>query len=229
MNNSELSYKLKYILKELGMNRAEFLKACRLFNPSISKPTILNAVNGKNTIAPTIETLSTIIKVCQTSNNKKLQRISYDFLLNDDMKELEANTAQVYQEIGLSDDVIQKLKQYNHPFYFDYHNIVNYYLDHLPANYFKYLQYLKSTSDILSELKKDNYDSKKIKKYFDNETYLDYIHQNFKNIYDLYLGIKNKKELEDKETFIHFMTILKNHFQYLLLEMDKKLYDAMEE
>ena len=111
MNNSELSYKLKYILKELGMNKTEFLNACRVFNLSISKPTILNAINGKNTVAPTIETLSTIIKVCQTSKSKKLKYISYDFLLNDNIKEIEANNVQVYQEIGLSDNVIEKLKQ----------------------------------------------------------------------------------------------------------------------
>lgn len=68
------------------MNKKEFLNACRMFSPSISKPTILNAINGKNTIAPTIETLSTIIKVCQTSNNEKLKLISYDFLLNDNIQ-----------------------------------------------------------------------------------------------------------------------------------------------
>ncbi len=229
MNNSELSYKLKYILKELGMNKTEFLKACRIFNPSISKPTILNAINGKNTIAPTIETLSTIIKVCQTSKNKKLKHVSYDFLLNDNIKEIEANTVQVYQEIGLSDDVIKKLKQYNHPFYFNYSNIINYYLDHLPANYFKYLEYLKITSDILRELKKDSHSIKKIIKYFDNEIYLDYINRNFKNIYVLYIGIKNKKEIDDKENLINLINILKNHFKYLLLEIDKKIYDIMEE
>ena len=226
MNNSELSYKLKYILKELGMNKTEFLKACRVFNPSISKPTILNAINGKNTIAPTIETLSTIIKVCQTSKNKKLRRISYDFLLNDNIKEIEANTVQVYQEIGLSDDVIKKLKQYNHPFYFNYNNIINYYLEHLPANYFKYLEYLKITSDILHELNKDSYDIKKIIKYFDNEIYLDFIERNFRNIYDIYLSIKNKKEI-DKVQLLNLLKIVRDYMMYQLLEINRKLYEVM--
>lgn len=228
MNNSELSYKLKYILKELGMNKTEFLNACRVFNPSISKPTILNAINGKNTVAPTIETLSTIIKVCQTSKSKKLKHISYDFLLNDNIKEIEANNVQVYQEIGLSDNVIEKLKQYNHPFYYNYHNIINYYLDNLPTNYFKYLEYLKISSDIFKELNKEKYDLKKIKKYFNNDSYLEYIERNFRNIYNVYLSIKNKNEINDKDNLIDLMNILSNHFKYLLLEINKKLYDTME-
>ena len=78
MNNQELSYKLKYILKELGVSKQEFLKLCQRFSPSISKPTVLNAINGKNTILPTIETLSVFIKVCQSSGNEKIRNISYD-------------------------------------------------------------------------------------------------------------------------------------------------------
>ncbi len=229
MNNDELSYKLKYILHELGMNKTEFLNACKVFSPSISKPTILNAINGKNTIAPTIETLSTIIKVCQTSNNEKLKNISYDFLLNDNIQEIEANTAQVYQEIGLSDEVISKLKQYNHPLYYNYNNIINYYLYHLPASYFKYLEFLKITSDILCELNKTEFDVKKIIKLFDNESYLEYLERNFKNIYDIYVSIKNKKEINDKSSLIDLISILNNHFKYLLLEINKKLYDEMGE
>ena len=131
MNNQELAYKLKYILHELRMNKTEFLNACRIFSPSISKPTILNAINGKNTIAPTVETF---IKVCQTSGNEKLKYISYDFLLNDTIQEIQANNAQVYQEIGLSDEVINRLKQYNHPFYYDYGNNINFYLYHKPKH-----------------------------------------------------------------------------------------------
>ena len=127
MNSSELAYKLKYILQELGMNKTEFLTECRKFSPSMSKPTILNAFNGKNTTLPTIETISTIVKVCQNSNNKKLKCISYDFLLNDNIQDIEAKNAQIYQEIGISDEVIKRLKQYNNPIYFDFSNIINYF------------------------------------------------------------------------------------------------------
>ncbi len=227
MNNDELAYKLKYILHELGMNRTELLNACKTFNPSISKPTILNAINGKNVVAPTIETLSTIIKVCQTSNNEKLKNISYDFLLNDNIQEIEANTAQVYQEIGISDEVINKLKQYNHPLYYNYNNIINYYLYHLPANYFKYMEFLKFGCDIIHELKKEEYDIKKVIKFFDNDSYLEYLERNFKNIYDIYINIKNKKEIKDKSSLIDLIKILNSHFKYLLLDINKKIYDAM--
>lgn len=227
MNNKELSYKLKYILHELGMNKTEFLNACRLFSPSISKPTILNAINGKNTIAPTIETLSTIIKVCQTSNNEKLKYISYDFLLNDNIQEIEANNAQIYQEIGLSDEVINRLKQYNHPLYYNYNNIINYYLYHLPATYFKYLEYLKITSDIQCELDKKEYDIVKITKYFDDDSYLEYMGRNFRNIYELLLRIRNRKEVNDLN-LMNLLDIVSSHLKYELLEINRKLYEGMK-
>ncbi len=227
MNNSELSYKLKYILHELGMNKKEFLNACRMFSPSISKPTILNAINGKNTIAPTIETLSTIIKVCQTSNNEKLKLISYDFLLNDNIQEIEAKNARIYQEIGLSDDVINRLKQYNHPLYYNYNNIINYYLYHLPATYFKYLEYLKITSDIQNELNNTKYNLKKIIKYFDDDSYLEYMERNFKSIYDIFLKIKNKKEVNDTN-LLNLLDIVSSHLKYELLEINRKLYEDMK-
>lgn len=226
MNNDELSYKLKYILHELGMNKTEFLNACKVFSPSISKPTILNAINGKNTIAPTIETLSTIIKVCQTSNNPKLKNISYDFLLNDNIKEIEARNAQIYQEIGLSDDVINRLKQYNHPLYFNYGNIINYYLYHVPADYFKYLEFLKITSEIKNELNKKDYNIKIINKLLDNDLYIEYVERNFRNIYEIYTAIKNKKTF-DKAKLLNLIDVLLNNYKYLLLEINKNLYDGM--
>ena len=225
MNNSEISFKLKYILHELGMNKTEFLKACQVFNPSISKPTILNAINGNNTVAPSIETLSTIIKVCQTSGNEKLKYISYDFILNENIKEVEANNAKVYQEIGLSDDVINKLKQLNHPIYYDFGNIINYYLYHMSIDHFKYLNMFKITCDIRNEIKKENI--KSILKLFDNDWYLEYIERNFRNIYDLYLKLKNKKEVDYKK-LDSLLEILSNNLKYKLLEFNRKLYENIE-
>lgn len=227
MNNDELSYKLKYILHELGMNKTEFLNACKVFSPSISKPTILNAINGKNTIAPSIETLSVIIKVCQTSNNPKLKNISYDFLLNENIQEIEAKNAQIYQEIGLSDDVINRLKQYNHPLYFNYGNIINYYLYHIPSNYFKYLEFLKITSEIKKELNKKDYNIKIITKLLDNDLYIEYVERNFKNIYEIYTAIKNKKNF-DKAKLLDLIDVLLNNYKYLLLEINKNLYEEIE-
>lgn len=227
MNNGELAYKLKYILHELGMNKTEFLNACKVFSPSISKPTILNAINGKNTIAPTIETLSVIIKVCQTSGNEKLKYISYDFLLNDNIKEVEAHNASIYQSIGLSDDVINRLKQFNHPLYFDYGNIINYLLFHTAGKYWKNLEILKLSSDIKNEIKKENINIKEILKKFDNDTFLEYLKRNFRNVYDLYLDIKNKKKI-DFTLLDNLLEIVNNNLKYELLELNKKLYDNME-
>lgn len=224
MNNKELSYKLKYILRELGVNKKEFLELCRKYSPSISKPTILNAINGKNTIAPTIETLSTIIKVCQTSNNEKLKYISFDFLLNDNIREIEAKNSSVYQEIGLSDEVISKLKQLNHPIYYNYCNIINYFLIYTPIKYWKYLEMLQITELIRTYIK--NKDKKEILKLFYNDEYLEYIERNFKNIYVLYLNLKNKDDL-DWNKLDSLLEILENHLQYKLLNINKNLYDDM--
>jgi len=233
MNCQELSYKLKYILNELGVNKKEFLKLCQQFSPSISKPTVLNAINGKNTILPTIETLSVFIKVCQTSGNEKLKNISYDFLLNDNIKEVEATNVSIYQSIGLSDDVINRLKQYNHPFYYDYGNIINYFFIHTPNKYWKYLEMLKRTSSIefiISEVKDDQNMVKEILKLFNNDSYLSYLEQNFRNIYDLYLNLRNTKTIErgKLQTLKELIKILRNHFEYLLLEMNMKFYKNMD-
>lgn len=229
MNNGELSYKLKYILHELGMNKTEFLTACKVFSPSISKPTILNAINGKNTIAPTIETLSTIIKVCQTSGNEKLKYISYDFLLNDNIKEVEAANAVVYQSIGLSDDVINRLKEFNHSLYFDYGNIINYFFTRVPAKYWKYLEMFKRTSDILNELKKKEVSKKALLKLFDDDVYLEYLERNFRNIYDVYLRIKGEERfLDEMDNLKELIKILQNHFRYLLFVISQKFLDSME-
>lgn len=230
MNKSELSYKLKYILNELGMNKSEFLLECRKYNPSISKPTILNVINGKNKTLPTIETLNAIINVCKYSGNEKLKNISFDFLLNDQIQQVEAKNIQIYEEIGLGDDVINRLKQYNHPIYFNYGNIINYLLIHIPANYYKYLEFLKITIDIKNELSNKNKKTniKKILKLLDNNWYLLYIKINFENVYKIYLSIKKDKKVVENEKLIGLLNVVSSHFKYLLLEINRKLYDNME-
>ena len=47
-------------------------------------------------------------------------------------------------------------------------------------------------------------------------------------IENLNLSIKNKNEINDKDNLISLINILSNHFKYLLLEINKKLYDTME-
>jgi len=234
MNNQELSYKLKYILNELGISKQEFLKRCQRFSPSISKPTVLNAINGKNTILPTIETLSVFIKVCQTSGNEKLKNISYDFLLNDNIKEIEAKNASIYQSIGLSDDVISRLKQYNHPFYYDYKDIINYFFIHIPSNYWKYLKMLRLTTNIefvIKQLKETNEPKliKELLRLFDDDVYLVYLELNFKNVYEIYLSLKNNHSLDlyKLDKLKELMQILKDHFGYLLLEINRKFYEVV--
>lgn len=223
MNNSELSYKLKYILKELGLNKKELLERCRMYNPSLSKPTLLNAINGRNKNTPSIDTLSAIINVCKTSGNPKLQFISFDYLLNDSIQEVNASNVSVYQEIGLSDDVIDRLKQYNTPLIYEYMDTVNYFLYHTTAKYWKYFAMLKRTYDIKNNIN----DKKEILKLFDEGWYLLYLEENFKNIYDMYIDLKNSKEIDlDKlNNLLHIVII---NLKYELNKDIEKTYESME-
>jgi hypothetical protein len=237
MNKYDLSYKLKYILNELGMNRTELLEACKKFNPSISKPTIINAINGKNKTFPRLETLDAIIKVCKTYGNEKIKYISYDFLLNDNINQVEAKNATLYQSIGLSDDVINRLKQYNHPLYFDYGNIINYYLYHIPAKHWRFLKILKTCDDIYivinKEIKKHNEENiKEMLKLFNDDELLAYIKQNFKNIYELYINIKNNKEKiksDQLKQLKEALEILIEYLEYKIIQLNKKFLDNIKE
>lgn len=223
MNNSELSYKLKYILKELGLNKKELLEQCRKYNPSLSKPTLLNAVNGKNKNTPSIDTLSAIINVCKMSDNPKLQFISFDYLLNENIQDVQANNITVYQETGLSDDVIARLKQYNTPIIYEYMDTVNYFLYHTGAKYWQYLGMLKRTYDIKSHI--DN--PKEILKLFNEGWYLLYLEENFKNIYDIYLDLKNKKQIDYKKLDTLLEIVIVN-LKYELNKSIEKTYESMK-
>lgn len=223
MNNSELSYKLKYILRELGLNKKELLEQCRKYNPSLSKPTLLNAINGKNKNTPSIDTLSAIINVCKMSDNPKLQFISFDYLLNENIQDVQANNITVYQETGLSDDVIARLKQYNTPIIYEYMDTVNYFLYHTGAKYWQYLGMLKRTYDIKSHI--DN--PKEILKLFNEGWYLLYLEENFKNIYDIYLDLKNKKQIDYKKLDTLLEIVIVN-LKYELNKSIEKTYESMK-
>lgn len=234
MNNRDLSYKLKFILHELGMNKKEFLEECHKYNPTLSKPTLLNAINNKNKTTPTVETLMAIIKVCQASNHKKLKNVSFDFLLNDQIQEITAENIAIYQSVGLSDEVIERLKQYNHPFYYDYGSIINYYFIHMPINYWRYVEMLKVTSDIQVSVSKikDYDDLKNMLKHFDDDYFISYLERNFKNIYLLYKDLKNQKSItknvKDKiEDLGVAVANLNKSLRYTIIDLDNKFFDNM--
>lgn len=48
-----------------------------------------------------------------------------NILLNDNIKDIEVENVILYQNIGASDEVINRLKEFNPPLYFDYGNIIN--------------------------------------------------------------------------------------------------------
>lgn len=225
MNNSELSYKLKYILKELGLNKTEFLAECRKYNPSLSKPTLLNAINGKNKNTPSIDTLSAIINVCKMSGNRKLQYISFDYLLNENIQDVNANNITVYQETGLSDDVINRLKLYNTPILFEYMDTVNYFLYHTGSKYWQYLGMLKDIYGIKNNIN----DIDKILKLFDNGWLLCYLEYNFKNIYDIYMNLKNKDKKVDLKKLDDLLNIVIVHLKYELNKILENTYESMKE
>lgn len=223
MNNSDLSYKLKYILKELGLNKKELLEECRKYNPSLSKPTLLNAINGKNKNTPSIDTLSAIINVCKTSGNPKLKHISFDYLLNENIQDVKGSNIAVYQETGLSDDVINRLKEYNTPMIFEYMDTVNYFLYHTGSKYWQYLGMLKRSYEI-----KDNINNKKeVLKLLDEGWYLLYLEEKFKNIYDIYLDLKNNKEI-DANKLNNLLDIVIINLKYELNKNIENVYESMK-
>ncbi len=224
MNNSDLSYKLKYILKELGLNKKQLLEECRKYNPSLSKPTLLNAINNKNKNTPSIDTLSAIVNVCKMSNHPKLKYISFDYLLNENIQDVEANNITVYQEVGLNDDAIDRLKLYNTPIICDKMNIVNYFLFHTSGVYWRYLDMLKRTYEI-----KDNINNiESILEIFDDGWFLFYLEDNFKNIYDIYKNLKNKDKKVDLKKLDELFNIVVVHLKYELNRTLENTYESMK-
>ena len=224
MNNSDLSYKLKYILKELGLNKKQLLEECRKYNPSLSKPTLLNAINNKNKNTSSIDTLSAIVNVCKMSNHPKLKYISFDYLLNENIQDVEANNITVYQEVGLNDDAIDRLKLYNTPIICDKMNIVNYFLFHTSGVYWRYLDMLKRTYEI-----KDNINNiESILEIFDDGWFLFYLEDNFKNIYDIYKNLKNKDKKVDLKKLDELFNIVVVHLKYELNRTLENTYESMK-
>lgn len=223
INNKDLTKKLNYILKELEMNKKEFLEECQKYNPSMSKPTVINMFKGNNTTTPTLMTLQTVIKVCQNSNNENLKRVSFNYLLNDGIEEIEAKNNQLFEELGLNDGVIATLKRFNTDFIpLNRINIINYYLYHTPFKYWQYLELLKKTYELKKSINDKN--EKNIEKILDDENLNSYLQQYFNNVYELLksdkYNLKNINELLD---------IVIEHFKIKLIDLDKKMLDNMEE
>ena len=145
MNKTNLSNKLNWILKELKMNKTEFIKACNKVNKYISKPTILNAINGNSKGLPKLETIDTIIKVCKASNNEKIKNISYDYLMNEDINNISEDNIQIGKNLYLSDKSIAKLKN---SYMMADTNIISDFIDFIPEDFWEYQSYIKNTCNI---------------------------------------------------------------------------------
>ena len=66
-------------------------------------------------------------------------------------------------------------------------------------------------------------------KLFNDFRYQGYIKQNFKSLYEIYIFMKNTKSIKDIEEMKILIKIVSDHFKYLLLETNRKLYENMEE
>lgn len=164
MNNQNLSEKLNNILKELNMNRKEFFEACKEVNPHISKPTVLNVINGKNKSCPSLETIDTIIKVCQKSNHILLKEISYNYLLNEEIINISDENIILNNKMHLTDksiEVVSNLKKSVNT-----SNVLNNIIENINYNFWENLGYIESlveiqkATDILIEHEKKNSDKK---------------------------------------------------------------------
>lgn len=228
INNDDLTRKLNYILRELGINKKTFLEECKKYNPSISKPTILNMLNGKNTTTPTLQTLSTVIKVCKNSNNENLKRVSFNYLLNDGIYDIEAKNFQVFDELGLDDDTIETLKRLNTSFIpLNKIEIVNTYLYHMPLKYWDNLDRLKKIYTLKKYINEN--DLENIQKILTDVNIEGYLMQYFSNIYDLLQKTINKKELVNKEKLNELLQIVIDNLKIKLQEQNNNLFDNLEE
>lgn len=146
MNNKDLSNKMNYILKELNMNRKQFFDACKEINPYISKPTVLNAINGRTKSSPSLETIDTIIKVCQNSNHELLKNVSYNYLLNERIINIIDQNAVINNKVNLTDksiDVISKLKKSMNT-----SSVLNNIIENMNYDFWENLGYIESLVEI---------------------------------------------------------------------------------
>jgi hypothetical protein len=172
---------MKIILKELKMNRKEFIEACNKVNPYISKPTILNVINGNSKGLPKLETIDTIIKVCKKSNNENLKNISYDYLMNEYIHNISKDNMDIGKKLHLSDESINRLKS---SYYLADSDIISHFIDRISDEYWEYQSYMKN----ICSLQRSINDLNKLSEKFPIE--------NSKSIVDLYCEYK-KQELSN--------------------------------
>lgn len=200
MEKKNLSQKLNYILKELNMNRKQFIEACNNINQSISKPTILNAINGNTKGLPKLETIDTIIKVCQNSKNEKLQKMSYDYLMNESINNINNENISINDKTGLSDTAIEILyKNYNSA-----GSVLSYLIENVHYNFWEYQKYLMCVTKLQKKfLELNNLHNNEFK----NETLF--------NVKDLYYSFKKEQlsELKKEKT-------KKEYKKYILKELN---------
>lgn len=198
MTNQGLSIKLNYILKRLHMNKQEFLLACRKINPTISKPTILNVINGTNKGFPTLETIETIMSVCKISDDPLLNKISYNYLMDDSVSEvIDESHAQDFNPnlTGESLEILEK-SPYAHS------QVLNYYIQNYDVGFWDYSHYLYETSKIQSQISD-------IIKVCNNAS-------NIKNISDLFTDFKTQElaQIRKKSSKKTYKTFLLEKLNY---------------
>ena len=221
MNKTNLSNKLNWILKELKMNKTEFIKECNKVNKYISKPTILNAINGNSKGLPKLETIDTIIKVCKASNNEKLKNISYDYLMNEDINNISEDNIQIGKNLYLSDKSIARLK--NSCMMAD-SNIISDFIDFIPEEFWEYQSYIKNTCNIQRRINISKNCYKKIQS--ENIGSLVELYCDFKK--DELLTIKKNKTEEQYKDYLlnilHYRDIFETN--YSIEELEESLIES---
>jgi len=227
INNEDLTRKLNYILKELGITKKAFLEECQKYNPSMSKPTVINMFKGKNTTTPTLQTLMTVIKVCRNSGNENLKRVSFNYLLNDGIYDIEAKNTQIFDELGLNDDAIEVLKRLNTDFVpLNKIDTVNYYLYHTPSKYWSYLKLLKKVYELERSIKENRINE--TEKIFCDDDLNSYLKQYFDNVFKMLESIL-KRESFNRNHISELLEIVIIHLKTKLIDLDNKLFDNMRE
>lgn len=238
VSNDNLVKKLNYILSELNMNKAEFLRECQKYNPSMSKPTVINMFKENNNTRLSIVTLATIIKVCEESGNERLSNVSFNYLLSDNDYSVNNNTI-------LNDEVVERLGDLCNPVAPDVNiSIVNDFLYNTDAKYWNFLYMKKCLVEVQSIM--DNLLNKRVytKEYatklnrfiylIDNKWIREYLSKYFSNIDCIVKDIIRLAKWEDvklinerikelNEVIFIFVQFVENTLQDLTKELYKKI------
>lgn len=230
-----ISEKVKYIIDESGYNMTQFASMANKYGYPLTRQTLSSIINDKNPY-PSVQILNSIIQVCHKLENEKLRKVTFDFLLNDDIEDIEAINANLHYELGLSEASIKELQFESYPFV-DNSKEIDYFIYFSRYKYWQNLARIRLINNILQYKKIAKViDAEKIKEKFLPLTkntelycYLNQFHNELlESIKKLIVNIDN---LSEDKLNMEFMNIcdklseLNNSFKYDVMKKTEEIID----